>query len=166
MNKKGITMISLIFYVLSFFVVVSIVGTVNIYIAKNMEVLNSDTDTSYSKHQMDKYLRKHFQRDDNYKIVKDDDFDSDYIEFKEKGVPNTVYSIKYYPQNDATTKGYAFLEQKENNNMVKKILITDNIHGLNIFESETALAKTIEVEILTRKDDETVSSVLVYGVER
>ena len=37
MNKKGVTMISLVFYILSFIVVVGVIGSISIYITKNMD---------------------------------------------------------------------------------------------------------------------------------
>lgn len=166
MSKKGVTMISLIFYILSFFVIVSVIGSINIYISKNMDNLSNETDLRYSQHQLDKFLRKYFKREDNFKIINDEN-DSDYIVFNKIGDSSETYTIRYYPQSMIRSRGYIFLEHEEKNGtLLKKIPIAGDINGLNIYETETALGKSIEFEVKTKKDDETISSVLVYGVNR
>lgn len=166
MNKKGVTMISLIFYVLSFFVVVGVIGTIGIFVTKNIDVINVETDPNYAKNQLDRYLRKYINRKDSYKILKDTDTDSDYIVFTKLGVNNEVNTIKYVPESTLVSKGYIFLETRKNGVLDKKLLVSENVVGLNIYETEFLLGESLEVELKILKGEEIVSSVLIYGIER
>lgn len=166
MNKKGITMVSLIFYVLSFFVIVSVIGSIGIYITKNMDTMSLGTDSKYAQNQIDKYLRKFFNRKDNYEISLDYNNDSQYITFTRFDVENEVNVIKYIPETLIIDKGFVFLEVLRNGTLVKKIVIAENIVGLNIYESESGLGKLIEVELSVLEGEDIAKVVSSYGVER
>lgn len=166
MNKKGVTMVSLVFYVLSFFIVVSIIGSITIFATKNIDVMNYETDNVYSQNQVDKFLRKFFSRKDEYMIVEDKINNAKYIVFSQLDSPNITNTIKYYPESTTQLKGCIFLEVKDSNNLQKKLFITDNVLGLEITEEETGLGKTVTFDLTLEKGDESEIKNLSYGVKR
>ena len=166
MNKKGITMISLIFYVLSFFVVIGVIGTISIFVSKNIDSITTETDPNYAKAQLDRYLTKYINRKDSYQILKDHDTDFDYIVFTKLGTSKETNTIKYVPESTLVSKGYLFLEKSKNGVLENKIMISENVVGLNVYESEHGLGKSLEIELKVLKGEEIVSSVLTYGIVR
>ncbi len=166
MNKKGVTMISLVFYILSFIVVVGVIGSISIYITKNMDYMSSETEPKYAQNQLDRYFRKFLNRKDSYEILNDNNNDSQYIKFTKLGTSKETNIIRYYPESLLSSKGYMFLEVRKNGNLEKKIVFANNVAGLKIYETETALGKIIEIELSALKGDEIINSVSSYGVER
>ena len=130
MNKKGITMISLIFYVLSFIIVVSVIGTITMYVSMNYNDLSAKTDVAYTKNQIDKYFRKFMRENDKYKIMYSDPdgFDTTKfggnpkILFIEEDLLNEIVKINrfWYYQENIGEEGLLFLDVYEYN-------ITDGI---------------------------------------
>lgn len=169
MNKKGITMVSLVFYILSFLTIVSIIGSINIYISKNIDLMNTETDAVYAQNQLDKYLRKFINRKDKFEIRVSDINNSDYIMFTRKNIATGITetnTIRFYSKSPIENEGIIFLEVKEDSDLKKKIVIAENIIDLSIINEELALGKTLTFEIDVKKGDKIETKVLSYGIER
>lgn len=166
MNKKGVTMVSLVFYVLSFFVVVSVIGSISIYVTKNMDVISQETDVKYAQNQLDNYLRKFINRKDSYRVLTDVDTGQKYIRFVTFGTTNDTNTIRYYPKNAIEAKGILFLEVRTDNVLQKKLVIANNVVGLDFVEEELVLGNKLEAKLKIRKGEESIESSTSYGIER
>lgn len=168
MNKKGITMISLVFYVLSFLVVVGVVGSISIFVTKNMDSMATDTDVAYSQEQVNKFFSKFINNGYLYEISKEEVGNptnrSNYINFINSNDITQVSTLRYYPESPLDDKGVLFLE--EDSPAYKKVMILDNVYGFYITETENSEGKVLQVKVKIRKGDEPFEFVLTYGMKR
>lgn len=169
MNKKGITMISLVFYVLSFLVVVGVVGSISIFVTKNMDSMANDTDLAYSQEQVNKFFSKFVNNGDLYEISSEEVGNptnrSNYINFINSNDITKVSTIRYYPESTLDDKGVLFLEEGDNS-ADKKVMILDNVYGFYVTETENSEGKVLQVKVKLRKGDEPFEFVLTYGMKR
>ncbi len=166
MNKKGVTMISIVFYVLSFFVIVSVIGSISIYITKNMDSMSKDTDVEYAQSRFDEYMRTFFKKGSTYNIIRDSTTNSDYIEIKSLADSDKIFIIKYYRTNAENPTGAIFLEEKKLDVVEKRIMIANNIDSILMQEINDSLGKTIRVTLGIRKGNNTELVYFNYGFER
>lgn len=83
-SNKGITMSSLVIYVIAMSIVVATIATLTSYFYNNMDELDSDTNSSIAYTELNTYLSKEINLKENYPLLAEET-SSDYIIFLKTG---------------------------------------------------------------------------------
>ena len=94
-SNKGITMTSLVIYVIAMSIVVATIATLTSYFYNNMDELDSDTNSSIAYTELNTYLSKEINTKENYPIF-GEGTSSDYIIFTKTGNQYTFKNGSIY----------------------------------------------------------------------
>lgn len=94
-SNKGITMSSLVIYVIAMSIVVATIATLTSYFYNNMDELDSDTNSSIAYTELNIYLSKEINIKENYPIL-EEGISSDYIIFSKTGNQYTFKNGSIY----------------------------------------------------------------------
>lgn len=93
-SNKGITLTSLVIYVIAMSIVVATLGTLTSYFYNNVDELNADTNFSIAYTEFNTYFSKEINMKDNYPLLIEGT--SDYIVFSKTGNQYTFKNKAIY----------------------------------------------------------------------
>ena len=82
-NQKGITMVSLVIYVLSFAIIIGIIGSVTAFFSSGMREMNQNAGASSEYNKFNIYMSKYTKN--GYNIIPDEYENNQYIAFEKDG---------------------------------------------------------------------------------
>ena len=143
-SNKGITLTSLVIYVIAMVIVVTTVSTITSYFYKNIDNVNTGTDSSMTYTEFNMYFTKEINTKENYPVLVSDG--ADYIVFSKTGNQYTFKNSSIYRNQvkicdnieNCTFKMSKTDEAQEKNDLVKVyIKTTGNLEYTNTYKIQS-----------------------------
>lgn len=143
-SNKGITLTSLVIYVIAMVIVVTTVSTITSYFYKNIDNVNTGTDSSMTYTEFNMYFTQEINTKENYPVLVSDG--ADYIVFSKTGNQYTFKNSSIYKNQvkicdnieSCTFEMLKTDEAQEKNDLVKVyIKTTGNLEYTNTYKIQS-----------------------------
>ena len=91
-NEKGITMSSLVIYIMAFVIILGIVGTITVFFSSNAQEIDLSTSASSEYNKFNLYMLKYAKSGYDVEVKKNSD-NVEYIEFSKNGEKTTFIKL-------------------------------------------------------------------------
>lgn len=164
-RKKGITTLSLVFYIVAALLIIGVITTISVSVSKSMKGMKEKSEGVYFQSRLDKHISDYISKGYSYEIHKSTNpsYQGKYdkLKFKKNGNDGEiehVFTFKITDENKVKPEreriGYIFLDDK---------LILENVLEFDVYEQEKNTGKLLTTRIKLKINDQEKTYINVYG---
>ncbi len=126
-SQKGITMVSLVIYIVCFLIVAGTIGAITIFFYNNTSLLDSEVYSSAEYNKLNMYLVKESEQEGN-----------SFVNFDNSG---NMYTLTF-------SNGNVYTFDKDNNLLYfNKVCLCEDVQGFNVLTDYTTGKEVVKVKI-------------------